>query len=70
MTVGLSSSLERAKFTSGELDRIWGIRGDASYKVLKWLTIALEVSHRENRSNIDIRDYKENRGLFKVSANF
>ena len=70
LSVGLSSSLERAKFSSGQLDRIWGVRGDASYRVLKWLTISLEASHRETRSNIDIRDYKENRGIFKVTASF
>ena len=70
LSVGLSSSLERAKFSSGQLDRIWGVRGDASYRVFKWLTISLEASHRENLSNIDIRDYKENRGMFRVTANF
>jgi uncharacterized protein (PEP-CTERM system associated) len=71
LSVGLSSSLEMAKFSSGQSsDRIWGVRGDASYRVLKWLTISLEASHRENSSNIDIRDYKENRGMFKATANF
>ena len=70
MTVGLSGSFERAKLGGGEIDRIWGVRGDASYRVLKWLTLSLEASHRENRSNIDIRDYKENRGIFRVTASF
>jgi hypothetical protein len=70
LSVGLSSSLEMAKFSSGQSDRIWGVRGDASYRVLKWLTISLEASHRENRSNIDIRDYRENRGMFKATASF
>jgi len=70
MTLGLSGSLERAKLSSGQLDRIGGVRGDASYRVLKWLTISLEASHRENRSNIDTRDYKENRGMFRVTATF
>jgi hypothetical protein len=70
MTVGLSSSFERAKFSGSEIDHIWGIRGDASYRLLKWLTVSLEASHSENRSNIDIRDYSEYRGLFRVTANF
>jgi hypothetical protein len=70
MTVGLSGSLERAEFRSNQRDHIWGIRGDASYRLLKWLTISVEASHRENRSSIDIRDYSEYRGLFKVTATF
>jgi hypothetical protein len=70
MTVGLSGSLERAEFRSNQRDHIWGIRGDASYRLLKWLTISVEASHRENRSSIDIRDYSEYRGLFKVTASF
>jgi hypothetical protein len=37
MTVGLSGSFERAKYGQGEIDRIWGITGNASYRVLKWL---------------------------------
>jgi hypothetical protein len=70
MTVGLSGSFERAKYGKGEIDRIWGVTGNASYRVLKWLTISLEASHRETRSNIDTRDYKENRGIFRVTASF
>jgi hypothetical protein len=70
MTMGLSSSLERADFRTGKIDYIWGVRGDASYQILKWLTISLEASHNENRSNIDSSDYKENRAFFKASANF
>jgi hypothetical protein len=70
LSLGLSSSFERAKLSGGEIDHIWGVTGDASYRVLKWLTLSLEASHRENRSNIDIRDYKENRGIFRVTATF
>jgi hypothetical protein len=70
MTVGLSGSFERAKYGQGEIDRIWGVTGNASYRVLKWLTVSLETSHRQNLSNIDNRDYKENRGMFKAAANF
>jgi hypothetical protein len=70
MTVGLSGSFERAKYGQGEIDRIWGITGNASYRVLKWLTVSLETSHRQNLSNIDNRDYKENRGMFKATASF
>lgn len=70
MTVGLSGSLEWAKYGLGEIDHIWGVRGDTSYRILKWLTLSLEVSHRENRSNIDIREYKENRGFVMATATF
>jgi hypothetical protein len=68
MTVALSGSFERAKYGQGERDNIWGVTGDASYRVFKWLTVSLEASHRQNLSNIEGREYKENRGLFKVTG--
>jgi hypothetical protein len=70
MTVGLSGSLERAAFSSDRKDWTWGINGNASYTVLKWLTLSLEASHRENNSNIDNLDYSEYRGIFRVTASF
>ncbi len=70
MTVGISGSLERAKLSTGEIDRLWEIRGSASYQVLRWLAFSVEVSHREDHSNEDIRDYDETRGLFRIMASY
>ena len=70
MNVGLFGSLERAKFGDGRIDRIWGIGGNTSYLVLKWLTVSLEASHRKNQSNIDQLDYSEYRGIFRITASF
>lgn len=70
LTVGLSGSVERAKLGTGQRDWVWGIWGTASYQILKWLTLALEVSHREDISNIDTSDYSEYRGLLRATATF
>jgi hypothetical protein len=70
LTVGLSGSVERAKLNSGQRDWIYGIWGNASYQILKWLTLALEVSHREDHSNIDTSNYSEYRGIFRATATF
>src|SRR4030042_2385634 len=76
MTVGFFSSYEWAKFSGSviegkkPIDQIWAIGGNASYQILKWLTVSLDASHRENHSNISDRDYSEYRGLFRITATY
>ncbi|MGQ9776882.1 MAG: outer membrane beta-barrel protein [Thermodesulfobacteriota bacterium] len=70
MTVGLRGSYERAKYTDGAIDRIWGAGINSSYQVLRWLGLSLEFSHRENHSNISERDYSEYRGIFRITASY
>ena len=52
------------------IDNIWAVGGNASYQILRWLTISMDVSHRENHSNISDRDYSEYRGIFRVTARY
>ncbi len=66
--VGLGGSLERAEFSSGQKDWIWEARGSASYQILRWLNISLDAFHREDNSSINDLDYKENRGIIRLTA--
>ena len=52
------------------IDQIWAVGGNASYQILRWLMVSLDVSHRENRSNISDRDYSEYRGMFRITASY
>jgi hypothetical protein len=71
LSIGFTGSVERAEYIDTDReDWIWGVGGNLSYTPLKWLTISLEVSHRENDSNIDINDYKENRGIIRLTATY
>ena len=71
LSIGLLGSIERAEFTQEDRnDWIWGVTGTLSYMPLKWLTLALEISHREDNSNIDFNDYTENRGLIRITATY
>jgi hypothetical protein len=70
MTLGLSGTGERAKYVSDRKDWIWGISGNASYALLKWLSISLESSYQEDHSNIDQFDYKDYREIFRITATF
>lgn len=70
MTVGLRGSYERASYADGGIDRTWGAGVNASYQVLRWLGLSLELSHRENHSNISDRDYSEYRGMFRITATY
>jgi len=68
MTLGISGLLERAEFDFNRTDWIWGVMGTASYQLLKWLTLSLEASHREDNSNVDLNSFGENRVMFKLTA--
>jgi hypothetical protein len=76
MTVGLFGSYEWAKYSGSviegkkPIDQIWAIGGNASYQILRWLTVSLDASHRENHSNISDRDYSEYRGIFRITATY
>jgi uncharacterized protein (PEP-CTERM system associated) len=76
MNIGLFGSYEWAKYpatlTLGKkpIDQIWAIGGNASYQILRWLKASLDVSHRENRSNLSDRDYSEYRAMFRVTASY
>jgi hypothetical protein len=67
-TVGLTGSVERATFSSDQKDWIWGIWGSLSYRLFKWMTVAMEVSYREDHSNIDTASYSEYRGILRLTA--
>ena len=76
LSVGLYGSYEWAKHPGTiiedkkPIDQIWGIGGNASYQILRWLRVSLDISHRENRSNISDREYSEYRGMFRVTASY
>jgi hypothetical protein len=81
MDVGVFSSFEWIKFyggpvdptaigAAGQIDRIWAVGGNASYRLFKWLALSLEASHRENHSNIDNADYGEYRGILRITATY
>lgn len=69
-SVGVAGNVERAEFDEDRKDWIWGASGTLSHTPLKWLTLTLEISHRESNSNIDSYDYKENRGIITITATY
>lgn len=70
MTVGMRGSYERARYANNNIDRIWSAGVNTSYQILRWLGMSLELSHRENHSNISDRDYSEYRGIFRLTASY
>ncbi len=71
MSVGLTGSVERAIYSSSDQkDWIWVIQGNASYLILKWLTVSFEPSYRQDHSNINIENWKEFRGILRLTATF
>jgi hypothetical protein len=71
MSVGCFGNLELVEFSGPEhRDTTWGIGGRASYMPLKWLTLALEVSHKDRQSDVSSYEYTENRGMFTITATY
>jgi hypothetical protein len=70
MSVGLTGSVARQEYRSDTKDWVWGIWGNASYLILKWLTGSLQASYEETHSNIKIESYRDIRGSLKLTANF
>lgn len=70
LSIGARGSYERVKYSEDEKDRIWGVSLNGSYEIMRWLGLSLELSHRENNSNISRRDYSENRGILRITASY
>lgn len=76
LTLELTGSLERAEYPTtfglikNRKDWIYGIDGNASYQVLRWMALGLGVSYREDNSNFDTNDYKDFRAIFSVTATY
>ncbi len=69
-SIGFSGSVERVEFDQGRKDWMQGVTGTLAHQPLKWLTVALECSHRVRSSNIDSYDYTENRAMIKITATY
>jgi len=67
-SLGVAGTLERAEYPTDRKDWLYSIRGNANYQILRWLSLALEASHRGNDSNVDSAEYTENRVLLRISA--
>jgi len=67
LSVGLTGSLERYLYPSGQKDWIWTVRGGPSYLLFRWLTVSLEASYQQDHSNIPTNDYSEFRGIFRIT---
>jgi hypothetical protein len=71
MSVGCFGSVEWAEFENPlHKDTVWGVGASASYMPLKWLTLALEISHKNRQSDVSTYEYKENRGMFTITAQY
>ncbi len=68
--VTLSGRYQRPKFNDGRLDNIWGAGTTGSYRILKWLTFAIDFSYAANHSNIETNDYTDFRGMFRITATY
>jgi hypothetical protein len=70
----LSARYQRADYRKGlekgRVDNIWGVGGNLSYQVLRWLGCTVNLSYAENQSNRDINDYTDFRAMVGIRATY
>jgi hypothetical protein len=66
-SIGCSGRVMKETFdVDNREDDTWNIRGTISHTLFKWMVLALEASHEDRSSDVDVYDYEENRGLFSI----
>ncbi len=66
--VTLSGRYQRPKFNDGRVDNIYGVGVAGSYRILKWLTVAIDFSYAGDHSNRETSEYSDFRGMVRVTA--
>jgi hypothetical protein len=79
LTLGLTGSFDWIKYVPDEKEKYWELTGNMSYQLFRWMSLFLSFSHRENRSDgpdllvassRTTPSYTENRGVFRITANY
>jgi len=68
--VTFSGRYQRPKFNDGRVDNLWGVGAVGSYRVLKWLTLAIDFSYAADHSNRDVNSYSDFRGMVRITATY
>jgi hypothetical protein len=69
INVGVNGSLVKNYYpNTGERAWYWRAGGNASYRILRWLTISADYYYQNNDSNIDANNYTENRITLMLNA--
>ena len=69
-TLTLSGRYQRPEYNDGQKDNLWGGDAGVSYQLFRWLNLGLNFSYAENNSNRDEAEYKDYRGMFRISASY
>jgi len=65
--VSAQGFVERNEYTNERKDWRWQVGANTSYQPLRWLVLSFEYFYREEDSNQDINDYKENRLILRIN---
>jgi uncharacterized protein (PEP-CTERM system associated) len=68
--LNFSGRFQRPTYTSGEFDNIWGVGTGVSYRILRWMTLALDFSYAQNHSNKESNNYTDFKGIFRITATY
>jgi hypothetical protein len=64
----LSGRYQRPEYIDGRIDNLYGADGGVSYQLFRWLTLGLNFSYAQNASAGEEDDYKDYRGMFRITA--
>jgi hypothetical protein len=63
-----SGRYQRPEYVDGRIDNLYGADGGVSYQLFRWLTLGLNFSYAQNASPGEEDDYKDYRGMFRITA--
>jgi hypothetical protein len=72
LSVGLTALLSRDEYqdTADRIDYLYSITGNVSYRPLKWLTAYLEAGNYGRESDLNGNNYRDNRVMLRLTAEY
>ena len=70
LSVGIRGSAERVEDENDVVDHIWSAGANVSFMPLRWMTLSAGYTYRQADSDIEINEYKENRGMLTLTLTY
>ena len=70
VSIGCLGSAERTEIDPERVDTIWGGGANIAFIPFKWMTLSAEYMYRQQNSDLEINEYKENRGMLILTLTY
>ncbi|MFO7568245.1 MAG: hypothetical protein R6W75_00475, partial [Smithellaceae bacterium] len=70
LSIGCLGSAERAESEPDNVETIWGAGANISLMPFKWMKISAEYTYQQQNADLEIDEYKENRGMVILTLTY